>query len=71
MLSGSVTATLIGYLLLMHVKEFGRLLIEICIEQRFVLRKNEVVIQLYSRVQYDMGLCCVQQIDKILIKLCS
>ena len=31
MLSGSVTACLIGYLLLMLVKKFGRLLIEISI----------------------------------------
>ena len=29
MLRGSVTASLIGYLSLMHVKEFGQLLIEI------------------------------------------
>ena len=29
MLRGSVTASLIGYLLLMHVKEFDQLLIEI------------------------------------------
>ena len=29
MLRGSVTASLIGYLLLMHVKEFGQLLIGI------------------------------------------
>ena len=29
MLRGFVTASLIGYVLLMHVKEFGQLLIEI------------------------------------------
>ena len=29
MIRGSVTASLIGYALLMHVKEFGQLLIEI------------------------------------------
>ena len=29
MIRGSVTASLIGYVLLMHVKEFGQLLIEI------------------------------------------
>ena len=29
MLRGSVTASLIGYLSLMHVKEFGQLIIEI------------------------------------------
>ena len=58
MLRGSVTASLIGYVLLMHVKEFGQLLIYWNILaagenwQRFVLRKNEVVIPLYSRVNY-------------------
>ena len=31
LISGSVTASLIGYLLLMYVKEFGQLLIEIAL----------------------------------------
>ena len=53
MIRGSVTASLIGYALLMHVKEFGQLLIEIS-SQRFVLRKNEVVIPLYGRVTVCM-----------------
>ena len=54
MIRGSVTASLIGYALLMHVKEFGQLLIEISslLEKisRGLLRKNEVVIPLYGRV---------------------
>ena len=53
MIRGSVTASLISYALLMHVKEFGQLLIEIS-SQRFVLRKNEVVIPLYGRVTVCM-----------------
>ena len=53
MIRGSVTSSLIGYALLMHVKEFGQLLIEIS-SQRFVLRKNEVVIPLYGRVTVCM-----------------
>ena len=50
MLRGSVTASLIGNLSLMHVKEFNQLLIEISSLQRFVL----VVIPLYSRVGKHM-----------------
>ena len=46
MLRGPVTASLIGYVLLMHVKEFGQLLIGI--SSLLEKRKNEVVIPLYD-----------------------
>ena len=52
----SVTASLTGYLSLMHVKEFGQLSIEIyprCWRKlaEVCITKNEIVTPLYSRVK--------------------
>ena len=57
MLRGSVTASLIGYLSLMHVKEFGQLLIEISSLLEKVSRGlyYERMKLSYSRVEYGLS----------------
>ena len=53
MLRGSVTASLIGYVLLMHVKEFGQLLIGMCSLLEKISRGLYYErIPLYSRVHH-------------------
>ena len=59
MLRGSVTASLIGYVLLMHVKEFGQLLIGISSLlvkiSRGLYYERMKFIPLYSRVDHEVG----------------